>query len=144
MTDVVLYQLEDGGEITCVAGQIAMDDGVATAVYLSLFGGNEDDSGSDADMPREWWGNKDARNPQETYRSETQYLLRSLSITSGNIRHVEDAVAHDLAWMAESELASFVGAEVSIPALNTVKILVKVEIQQVEFVLEFVRKVGTQ
>lgn len=142
--DVKLFQLDDGGEIECINGVVTMDDGVATAVYLSLFGGNEDDSGTDADLSREFWGNKLTNDPSEKQRSETQHLLRSLPITSGNLRLIEEAVARDLAWMTESEVASFVGAEVSIPAINTVKILVKVEIQQVELTLEFVRKAGTQ
>jgi phage gp46-like protein len=143
-SDVKLFHTADDGEIECINGVVSMSDGVETAVYVSLFGGNEEDSGSAADESIEWWGNKVVSTRAEKLRSETQSLLRALPLTSGNLRAIEDAVAHDLAWMAESEIASFIGAEASIPAVNTVRIKVTLEVQRKEIVLEFVRKVGAQ
>jgi phage gp46-like protein len=116
--DVRLYQTNDGGEIDFVAGQAQMSDGLETAVYLSLFGGNERDSGQDGDEP-------------------LQHLLRSLPATTANLRRIEDAIARDLAWMTDSSLASSVSAEVSVPALNRIDLLVRVEIDGEELKFPF-------
>lgn len=142
MTDVLIRQLPDGGEISCTAGQILLDDGVETAVYLSLWGGNEDDSGDDVDKPREWWANKNESAHEKKFRSRTQALLRSIPATSGNLRLIEDAVAQDLAWMLETKLATGLTASVRIPQLNWVQIDVKVEVQGKAYEPSFTKKMG--
>jgi phage gp46-like protein len=136
MTDVSLYQTADGGEITIENGQPVMDDGLATSVYLSLFGGNEQDSGREGDNPREWWGNKFEADPSRTYRSETQFLLRSIPSTSGNLRRIEDAASRDLAWMVD-EIADSVTVAVSVPALDTVRIEIEVVVNDQKFAFAF-------
>jgi phage gp46-like protein len=128
--DVRLYQKDgDGGEIDFVGGQAVLGDGLETAVYLSLFGGNDDDSGLDADNARQWWANVEERDASKRYRSETQYLLRAAPLIPANLRRFEDAATLDLAWMTESGLASFVSVTASMPELNTVKLQIKIEIQ---------------
>ena len=143
MSDVVIFQTEDGGEIICEAGQIALDDGLAGAAYLSLFGGNDDDSGDDDGKSKEWWANKTETNDAKKFRSRTQSLLRGLPLTSGNLGLVEDAVAQDLQWMLDTKLADFDGASASIPALNWIKIAVKIEIQGKAYAPVFAKKTGT-
>lgn len=142
MTDVALRLLPDGGEIECIAGQLTMDGGVESAVALSLFGGNDDDSGDQGDESKTWWGNIDEALPERHYRSETQHLLRSIPATSSNLLRIENAITNDLAWMTETKLASVVNAVATIPALNAVKMTIIVVIQQVEFVIEFAKKWG--
>jgi phage gp46-like protein len=130
MTDVRLYQAENGGEIDIVNGQTAMDDTIETAVYLSLFGGNNDDGGGDADKPKEWWGNKIERVQERKMRSELQSVLHGLPLVPANLRIIEDAASADLAWMTETALATFVSATATMPgARNTVKLAIKAEIQ---------------
>ena len=131
--DVVLYNTADGGEIVCEGGVIALDPGIESAVYNSLFGGNEDDSGDDDGKPNQWWGNVIETDENKLLRSRTQHLLRSIPATSGNLRLIEDAVVQDLDWMVSTELAGAVGAFASIPALNTVKIEVKIIVNGVEY-----------
>lgn len=143
MSDVALTQMLEGGEIECVAGQITMDDGVATSVYISLFGANEDDSGDDDTKSLEWWANKVETDPNKKLRSRVQNLLRSIALTSGNIQLIEDAAALDLQWMLDTKLADAVVPTVSIPALNTVKIDLKIEIQGKAYALAFAKKTGT-
>lgn len=116
--DVKLYQTVDGGEINAVNGIIEMNGGLETAVYLSLFGGNEDEN--------EWWGNIDEPDPNKQQRSETQQLLQALVLSSNNLRRVEDAANRDLAWMVSSGVATSVSAAASIPGLNKIKIAVNV------------------
>lgn len=138
MTDVRLYEKDgDGGEIDSVNGQLVMDDGLESAVYLSLFGGNDEDSGSDGDKPKQWWGNVEEPDANKRYRSETQRLLQALPLIPVNLRRIEDAALSDLAWMTDSGLASFVSARASMPALNTVRLTIKAEIQGREFARAF-------
>lgn len=130
--DVRLYQTVDGGEIDISNGQLALSDGLETAVYLSLFGGNEDDSGGDDTERKQWWGNFEELDEDEKYRSETQYLLNGLPASSANLLRIEDAIARDLAWLSNG-LASSVDVAVSIPALNRIAISIEIVIDDREF-----------
>lgn len=121
--DVVLYQSVDDGEIIVEHGIVVMDGGLQTSVYISLFGGNEEDSGGDQD-PHSWWGNI---GQTRKYRSETQYLLSALAPSSANLKRVEDAVKRDLAWMVTDKIATDIRARVTIPKYNSVKITVNVD-----------------
>jgi phage gp46-like protein len=98
-----------------------MDDTLGTAVELSLFGGNQEDSGADGDKPKEWWGNKLATSEEEKLRSETQSLLAKLPVTTGNLRRFQDAAQRDLAWMVTAGVASAVAVRVVIPAANKLR-----------------------
>lgn len=143
--DVRLYQKDgDGGEIEFVNGQAVMDDGLETAAYLSLFGGNEDDSGLDGDKPSQWWANVEEPDVTKRYRSETQFLLSSLPLIPANLRRVENAAAADLAWMLETGLASFVSATATMPARNTIKLQLKIEVQGRELEPAFIYRRSQQ
>jgi phage gp46-like protein len=121
MTDARLIHTADGGEIEFVNGVLTLDDGLLTAAYLSLFGGNTADSGLAADDRRQWWGNLTEPDPRRRYRSETQYLLRSIPATPNNLKRVQAAAERDLAWMLEL-IASTVSVRVTIPGVNRVRI----------------------
>jgi phage gp46-like protein len=141
MADVLLFHTPDGGEIRIEAGRVEMTDGIETAAYLSLFGGNEDDSGIQGDDPKEWWANKLETSPARKYRSETQYVLRSLPAIPANLRRIEDAAGRDLAWMAES-VASGISVVATIPRLNWVRIEIEIVLQdgrRVPMTFEFTR-----
>jgi phage gp46-like protein len=119
MTDVLLRQTPDGGDITVESGLWLLSDGLETAVVLSLFGGNEQDPGN-ADSTEQWWGNLTEPEPSRTYRSETQYLLRSLPAIPANLLRIEQAAARDLQWMIAAGVAKSVKAAARIPGLNHV------------------------
>lgn len=121
MTDVLLRQTPDGGDITIEGGLLLMSEGLETAAYLSLFGGNEDDP-AEADRTLQWWGNLLETEPERAQRSETQYLLRSLPAIPVNLRRIEQAAARDLQWMLDTETAQSVAVEATIPAVNRVSI----------------------
>lgn len=122
MSDPILRQTNDGGEITVENGLVLMSDGYETAAYLSLFGGNQDDAGDDASARRQWWGNLDETEAASRYRSETQYLLSSgLPAVPSNLRRFEQAAGRDLAWFVATGNARSVAVSTSIPALNRVR-----------------------
>jgi len=135
--DIFLFQTIDDGEINVEDGIIEMSGGLDTAAYLSLFGGNEDCSGR-ATCPFSWWGNFAEIDKANQYVSETQYLLKSLPVTTGNLSRIKDAATRDLQWFLDKKIASSVTVTVSIPALNTVKINVNIIAQGLESSFEFV------
>jgi len=137
--DVLLEQGNDGGEITIDNGITELSDGLANSVYLSLFGGNADDSGLQGDDTRQWWGNLGETELAKQYRSQTQNLLRSIPLNTSNLQRIEDAASSDLAWMQES-LASRVEVSVTMPALNKVRIQIFVEVNDQAFQFSFVAK----
>lgn len=120
MTDALLRHGPDGGELTVEAGLVLMSEGLETAAYLSLFGGNDDDDGSAAGERAQWWGNIDEVLPERTYRSETQNLIVGLPAVPSNLRRLEQAAGRDLAWMLAAGVAVSVTATASIPAVGRV------------------------
>lgn len=133
--DVKLFQTVDGGDINVVNGVVDMSGGLETTVYLALFGGNEDDDGS-KDNIHSWWGNKEEITEKQ-YHSRTQYLLKSLPVTSNNLVHIEDAVVLDLAYLIDLKIASSVDVVVIIPALNSININVSIIANGVESEFNF-------
>lgn len=128
MADVLLFHSDDGGDIEAVNGKVTMSpNGLESAVYISLFGGNEEDSGNADTADLQWWGNRIDNDLTRHLRSETQHLLRSIPLVPANLRRIEDAVRRDLEWMTSS-VAIAVDARCSMPALNTVKIEIRVSI----------------
>lgn len=126
MSDVLLRQTDDGGEIFVENGLALMSDGLETAAYLSLFGGNEADGGDTAGLAMQWWGNIDEPEPARRYRSETQALLRALPAVPRNLRRLEQAAARDLAWMIAAGVARSVDVAATIPAVNRVQLTVTI------------------
>ncbi len=127
MTDVAFTIADDGGSIFVENGTIELDSGLEASVVLSLFGGNEEDSGMDGDARKQWWGNLSETDPSKQYRSETQRLLAAMPIISGNLRRAEDAADRDLAWMVPS-VATAVSVSAGMPGVNTIQLDVAVEI----------------
>lgn len=125
MTDVLLKQTLDGGDVELVGGILATTDGFETACYLSLFGGNEEDSGRTEDDLKQWWGNFTDPNATEHQRSETQHVLRSQPIASALIRALQIAAERDLAWMVDTGYARSVSATATIPERNRVRLVVE-------------------
>lgn len=124
-SDVRLFHAPDGGDIEYINGVAVLADGLETAVYLSLFGGNQRDSGRASDDARQWWGNLSESNPARRYRSEFQYLLKRLPATTGNMSALQGAALRDLAWMSP-DIARSISVVLSIPGLNRVTAQIQV------------------
>lgn len=137
MTDVLLRQTNDGGEIAIENGLALMSDGLETAAYLSLYGGNEDDAGDDASEREQWWGNFDETVSDRVYRSETQHLIRSLPTVPSNLRRIEQAATRDLAWMITTGVAKSIAVSASIPGFKRVHLDVKIVTPKTEIFLAF-------
>jgi len=119
--DVQLFQTNDDGDISIVDGITAMSGGLATAAYLAMFGGNEDDDGV-GDNNLQWWGNIDENDPAKQYRSQTQFLLKSIPAISSNLRRIEEAALNDLQFFIDIDASNEVTVEATIPGLNKINI----------------------
>ena len=135
MTDVFHFQTLDDGDIEINGGIVQLSDGLETAVYLSLFGGNEADDGIEGN-PFTWWGNE-SEDVDKRMVSRLQNLMDSIPATSGNLKRLNDAALADLSWLTASGYEVTVSA--SIPAINRVKMTVSVNGQILEFTEEWTR-----
>jgi phage gp46-like protein len=128
--DVYLFDTLDGGDVT---QDLAIRDGLESSVYLSLFGGNIKDDGRE-DNAFNWWGNIGENVQSRKYRSETAYLVSTVSPTPSNLRLIEDAAKRDLAWVISDGVTSELRVVASMPKLNFVKLSVFMEgISPLEF-----------
>lgn len=123
--DVLLFQTNDDGDIEIEGGLVTLSPGLSTATYLSLFGGNQQDDGSQ-DNALTWWGNLGEIDTAKRYRSETQYLLGTIPATSGNLKRIEDAALRDLEWMVKEEVCDSIDISASLIGVNRVKIDVNI------------------
>ncbi len=119
--DVYLFQTPNNGDIEIEDGIVTTVGGLATAVYLSILGGNEDDDGLEQNLLT-WWGNVDETEQDRKYISETQNLLRGLPAVSRNLILVEEAVKRDLKWMLDNKVASNIDVFASIPEVGRISI----------------------
>lgn len=123
--DVLIFQTPDGGEITATKGITQMTGGFESAAYLSLFGGNQDDDGTQ-NSKENWWGNLIEEDPNFHYRSRTQYLLTRLVPISGNLVRLEDAVLSDLQWLIDIGAVDSITSQVSLTGVRKVDINIEI------------------
>lgn len=140
MTDILLRHAGDGGDLEAIGGRLTLTESPEVAAYLSILGGNERDGGGDADEHLEWWGNKIEQVPARRLRSRTQKLLASLPLVPANLLRFEAAASADLAWFTESKIATYAGAAASIPALNTLRLELRIEIDGAEYPVVITRE----
>ena len=146
MTDVRLFHTDDGGDIAFSEGttvEVLQDTGLETAVYLSLFGGNERDSGiadDDAEAAhahaQQWWGNLGEPRPRQM-RSELAHFLQSIPATTYNLIRVEQSGARDLRWMIDESIAREVDVSASLIGVDRVNITVRIAVDDTELVYAF-------
>jgi phage gp46-like protein len=103
--DLLLEDTPDGGDIRIEDGLFVNDRSFNTAVYLSLFGGNEDDNGKVKNM-KTWWGNTlGGVSENEKLVSRFQSVISGLPMTAKNIQDTENAAELDLKWVIDEGIA---------------------------------------
>lgn len=102
--DVLFTDSPDGGQISIENGLIACDKGFATAVYISLFGGNEEDSGL-VKNNKGFWGNCLGEKDTQLV-SKFQHFIKTCPLTPKNLIAACDAAKSDLEWMIKDEIAT--------------------------------------
>lgn len=121
--DVLLTSTDDGGEVTETDGIIEATAGFETVAFISLFGGNKNDDGTESTKPQAWWGNlTDPDDPDRWLTSRTQNILTGFPAIPGNLNKIIEAVQLDLAWFKSEKIADTIEISASIPARNKLQL----------------------
>lgn len=124
--DVLLYDTLDGAEIEIKNGLIMADEGFRTAVYLSLFGGNKDDTGEVINN-KTWWGNcLDDVPENEKLVSRFIAFIRREPMTIKNMVLAESKARQDLQWFLDDGIADSVDVEINSTEKNRINMSVKI------------------
>ena len=124
--DILLYSTIDGGEINITNDFFEMTGGFDTAIYLTLFGGNENHDGTESTKKFQYWGNLlDQNNPDNQLVSRTQNIIRGLPATPANLLKLEEAVKLDMKWFLNNKIIDTLNVTTSIPSKNRVDIYKK-------------------
>lgn len=92
------------GDVSFSGGDLVREDGLTTAVILSLFcdGRANDDSGiTDPDGKRGWWGDLLADTQDRTGLGSNLWLLNREKVTQQTINLAEQYILDSLQWMLD-------------------------------------------
>lgn len=116
----------DGGNIQIEGGAVIRSGGLPGAVVISLFGGNDQDTG-ELNSVKQWWGNSLETDENKRIRGRTGAIIPGLAMTGPNLRRIEEAANQDLAWMVTLGVATSVAVVASIVAAEWLHLTVSVE-----------------
>src|SRR5689334_724191 len=97
--DLYLGETGGGGDFTLLGNDLAVDDSIGTAVYLSMFGGNvEADTTNRIQGVQyfDYWGNVFIDDPILQFNSLTERTLNKTPLTSAGRVIIENAIKKDL------------------------------------------------
>lgn len=93
--DLALFNNRTHGEIFVSNGEPKMDQGLLTAVFISLFSG----------PVNTFWGNELDNDSDKHYGGEFEPLAEGLDATPENALILQEAILNDLRWMKNKLLA---------------------------------------
>lgn len=125
----LLWQDDVGAADLVLDGQdLARDEGLETAILLSLFTDRRAETGDALPVPdgdrRGWYGDALPVVPGDLQGSRLWLLARSVQ-GPGLIEQAETYVREALAWMLEDLVAERVDVEVTLPRRGELQILVR-------------------
>lgn len=103
--DLQVLETSNGGDLLLKGADLAQVEGWENMVYIGLFGGNVAMStpGERAanEMAYDWWGNSTLMQNDASiqFNSQTERALNTISLTSGNLIYIQNAVNADLEFM---------------------------------------------
>jgi phage gp46-like protein len=121
MTDLAIIWSNErfGGDLALVNGQLASDEGLRTAMIVSLFtdarAAADDPLPHDGADPRGWWGNGFARSAAAQPRElgSRLWLLDREKLTVAVLARAKAYALEALAWMTEEGVVSALAVEVA-------------------------------
>ena len=137
MTDLALHFAPGAwaADLALIGGDLASDDGLRTAVLISLF----TDARARADDPlpepdadrRGWWGDCGNADPNDRTGSRLWLLARAKAVPA-TAQRARDYAREALAWMIEDGIATSVEVEATVALVNagraTAALLIRVTI----------------
>lgn len=122
--DLKLIETGNGGDFVSLGNDLEITDTIYTLVYLSLFGGNVEEStvnGFVKPQSFDYWANKlvFGNEPTQQFNSETERTLNNTPLNTSAIEKISDAVLTDLAYLKK---LFKVTVKVSLPYINQIKI----------------------
>lgn len=117
--DIALHVNKDNqADITVSNGLVATDTGIATAINISLFGANIDNTA--------WWGNELDNNVTNNLTNEF-LQLQGKTLISANLPIFEESIKKNLSWITADSIASGYTVECNITDINTLQINIVIE-----------------
>ena len=117
--DIALHLNQDNqADITVSNGLVATDAGIATAINISLFGANIDNTA--------WWGNELNDNVSNNLTNEF-LQLQGKTLISANLPVFQESIKKNLAWITADSIASGYTVECNITDINTLQINIVIE-----------------
>ena len=117
--DIALHLNKDNqADITVSNGLVATDTGIATAINISLFGANIDNTA--------WWGNELDDNVNNNLTNEF-LQLQGKPLISANLPIFQESIKKNLAWITADSIASGYTVECNITDINTLQINIVIE-----------------
>jgi hypothetical protein len=104
MTDLLIYESGNGGEVEIVGADLATTDSLANQVYLAHFGGNVEANTTGEEIPGEdrfdWWGNIFFESePDAMMNSSLERTLNSVSLGSYGRTEIEGKAIEDVQFL---------------------------------------------
>ena len=125
--DVKLISTNDGGNLEIIDNFVQLTGGFGTPIYLSLFGGNKDDDGTESTKNKGWWGNQlDSNNPNRKLISRTQAIMLSSPATPGNLNKIIEAANLDLSWFKSEGICDTIEVSGSIPSPDRLELSIRI------------------
>lgn len=127
MINKSIYESGEGGQPLIQNNDIKLTRSLSTLVYYALFAGNVEGDTSKNTAPGElhtgWWGNDVTKNSINWINSETERLLKGISLSPRTRILIEQAVIKDTDKL---KVYGRVDVNVTLPSLNRVSIRVTI------------------
>ena len=120
VTDILIYETGDGGDILLRGNDMASVGGYENTVYLAMFGGSS------------WWGNFMVP-PEQQYNCVTEDVLNTTPLTSQGRVLIENAIKTDLAYLS-SIPGTTTKVTTTITNANRIEINIDINGQQFNYV----------
>lgn len=127
--DISILDTTKGGDLEFFKDDIVLTAGLRNNVYLSLFGGNVEESSdrvyNTGEKRFDWWGNSVffENDTKKQFNSRTEKALREVAVTSSGRSIIQNAVIQDL--QALTEVANIFVA-VTLQSVDRIKITITV------------------
>lgn len=108
MTDIAIRWMNDHGDVVVAGADLLADDGLETAVLLSIAldrRADDDDGLADDADPKGWWGDSYADTPGDRIGSKLWLLKREKQLPSVALK-VQEYAEQALQWLIDDGVAS--------------------------------------